>query len=43
MTYDIIIMLVVSGIVVGIINTLAGGGSIITMTVFMVLGMRGYK
>ena len=39
MTYDIIIMLVVSGIVVGIINTLAGGGSIITMTVFMVLGM----
>ena len=34
-----IIMLVVSGIAVGIINTLAGGGSIITMTVFMVLGL----
>lgn len=37
--YDVIIMLVVSGIAVGIINTLAGGGSIITMTVFMVLGL----
>lgn len=32
-------MLVVSGIAVGIINTLAGGGSIITMTLFMVLGL----
>lgn len=32
-------MLVVSGVAVGIINTLAGGGSIITMTIFMVLGM----
>lgn len=37
--YDVILMLVVSGIAVGIINTLAGGGSIITMTVFMVLGL----
>lgn len=32
-------MLLLSGIVVGIINTLAGGGSIITMTIFMVLGL----
>ncbi len=39
MTYDIILMLLLSGIVVGIINTLAGGGSIITMTIFMVLGL----
>ena len=33
------ILLVVSGIVVGIINTLAGGGAIISMTLFMVLGL----
>lgn len=39
MSWDVIIMLVVSGIAVGIINTLAGGGSIITMTLFMVLGL----
>ena len=39
MGYDVIILLIVSGIAVGIINTLAGGGSIITMTVFMVLGL----
>ena len=36
---SIIIMLVVSGIIVGIINTLAGGGAIITMTLFTVLGL----
>ena len=35
----IILMLVLSGIVVGVINTLAGGGAIITMTLFMVLGL----
>lgn len=39
MGYDVIIMLVVSGIAVGIINTLAGGGSIITMTLYMTLGL----
>lgn len=39
MTYDVIILLIVSGVLVGIINTLAGGGSIITMTVYMVLGL----
>ena len=39
MTYDVILMLLVTGILVGIINTIAGGGSVITMTVFMVLGL----
>ena len=39
MTYDVILMLLISGIVVGIINTLAGGGTVITMTMFMVLGL----
>ena len=39
MDWTIGIVLVVSGIVVGVINTLAGGGSIITMTMFMALGM----
>jgi uncharacterized membrane protein YfcA len=34
-----IIVLVLSGIVVGVINTLAGGGAIISMTLFMVLGL----
>lgn len=37
--YIIEILLVVSGIIVGIINTLAGGGAIITMTLFTVLGL----
>ena len=35
----IILTLIISGIVVGIINTLAGGGAIISMTLFMVLGL----
>ncbi|MGN0092424.1 MAG: TSUP family transporter, partial [Alistipes sp.] len=39
MDWNIIILLVVSGIVVGIVNTLAGGGSVITMTMFMALGL----
>ena len=34
-----IILLIVSGIVVGFINTLAGGGAIMSMTVFMALGL----
>ena len=38
-SYIIEILLVVSGIVVGIINTLAGGGAIISMTLFMALGL----
>ncbi len=39
MDWNIVIMLIVSGIVVGIINTLAGGGSIITITMFTALGL----
>lgn len=39
MDWNIVIMLVVSGIIVGIVNTLAGGGSVITMTMFMALGL----
>lgn len=34
-----IILLFVSGIAVGIINTLGGGGSVITMALFMAMGM----
>lgn len=37
--YAVEIMLVVSGILVGIVNTLAGGGAIITITLFTVLGL----
>ncbi len=39
MDWNIVIILVVSGIIVGIINTLAGGGSVITMTMFTALGL----
>lgn len=39
MTLEMIILLIVSGIVVGFINTLAGGGAIMSMTVFMALGL----
>lgn len=35
----IVLVLVISGIVVGVINTLAGGGAIVSMTLFMVLGL----
>lgn len=34
-----VILLLVSGIFVGIINTLGGGGSVITMALFMAMGM----
>lgn len=34
-----IILLVASGVVVGIINTLAGGGSVISMSLFMAMGL----
>ena len=37
--WHIAIVLLVSGTLVGIINTLAGGGSIITMTMFMAFGL----
>ena len=39
MDWEVVIMIVVSGVAVGIINTLAGGGTVITMTLFMVLGL----
>ena len=35
----IVLVLIISGIVVGVINTLAGGGAIISMTLFMTLGL----
>ena len=39
MDWHIAIVLLISGTAVGIINTLAGGGSIITMTMFMAFGL----
>lgn len=39
LSLTIIIILLVSGLVVGFINTLAGGGSAISLTVFMALGL----
>lgn len=39
MTDNQIVLLIASGIIVGIINTLAGGGSVISLAVFMLLGL----
>lgn len=39
MTWLIVIALIVSGIFVGFINTLAGGGTIISLSLFMFLGL----
>lgn len=39
MTWEIIAILIVSGIFVGFVNTLAGGGSIVSMAIFMGLGL----
>jgi uncharacterized membrane protein YfcA len=39
LSFTIIIILLVSGLIVGFINTLAGGGSAISLTVFMSLGL----
>lgn len=39
LTFSIIAILLVSGIVVGFINTLAGGGSAISLTIFMAMGL----
>lgn len=39
MSVNEIILLLVSGVLVGIINTLGGGGSVITMSLFMAMGM----
>lgn len=39
MSWIIIITLIISGLMVGFINTLAGGGTIISLSLFMFLGM----
>lgn len=39
MDWHIVVVLLLSGTLVGIINTLAGGGSIISMTMFMAFGL----
>lgn len=39
MTWIEIIVLIVSGIVAGFVNTVAGGGSIISLSVFLLLGL----
>jgi len=39
MTAGIVVALVISGTIVGFINTLAGGGTIISMSLFMLLGL----
>ena len=39
MTVGIFVALVCSGLAVGFINTLAGGGTVISMTLFMMLGL----
>ncbi len=39
LSLSIILILLVSGLIVGFINTLAGGGSAISLTVFMALGL----
>ncbi len=42
LSFTIIIILLASGLIVGFINTLAGGGSAISLTVFMALGLPVY-
>lgn len=37
--WNVIVLLLVSGVIVGIINTLGGGGSVITMALFMAMGI----
>ncbi|MDR1182621.1 MAG: sulfite exporter TauE/SafE family protein, partial [Bacteroidales bacterium] len=39
MSIELFIILVISGTIVGFINTLAGGGTIISMSLFMLLGL----
>ena len=39
MTINEIILLIASGVIVGIINTLGGGGSVITTSLFMAMGL----
>ena len=37
--WNVMVLLLISGVVVGIINTLGGGGSVITMALFMAMGI----
>lgn len=39
MTFEMIIFLIMSGVAVGFINTLAGGGTIISISTFMAMGL----
>lgn len=39
MSFAIVVILLLSGLLVGFINTLAGGGSAISLTIFMALGL----
>lgn len=39
LTWQVIVLLVASGILVGIINTLAGGGTILTLSIFSAMGL----
>ena len=39
LTWQVIILLIASGILVGIINTLAGGGTVLTISIFTAMGL----
>lgn len=39
LTWQIVVLLIASGILVGIINTLAGGGTILTISLFTAMGL----
>lgn len=39
MTIELALVLIISGVIVGFVNTLAGGGTIISMSLFMMLGL----
>ena len=39
LSWEIIVLLIASGVLVGIINTLAGGGSILTISIFTAMGL----
>uniref|UniRef100_UPI0040572D64 sulfite exporter TauE/SafE family protein n=1 Tax=Alistipes sp. TaxID=1872444 RepID=UPI0040572D64 len=39
LTWQVIVLLIASGIVVGVINTLAGGGTILTISIFTAMGL----
>lgn len=38
-SYGVVLIFIISGILVGFINTLAGGGTIISVTTFMIMGL----